>query len=89
MISLRVAGPYIACVQMCLKALTHVTISSTMAFNVAKISSSARIVTKSSTISLRVAGPYIVDDINAVYTRIITRDIRLHGGQMPCQIAVL
>ena len=27
--------------------------------------------------------------INAVYTRIITRDIRLHGGQMPCQIAVL
>ena len=26
---------------------------------------------------------------NAVYTRIITRDIRLHGGQMPCQIAVL
>ena len=27
--------------------------------------------------------------INAVYTRNITRDIRLHGGQMPCQIAVL
>ena len=34
------------------------TISSTMAFNVAKIASSARIVTKSLTISLRVAGPF-------------------------------
>ena len=39
-----------------LKAMPHVTISSMMAFNVVKIASSVGIVTKSSTISLRVAG---------------------------------
>ena len=39
-----------------LKAMPHVTISSTMAFNIAKIASSACIVMKSSTISLCVAG---------------------------------
>ena len=36
--------------------MPHVTISSTMAFNLAKIASSVRIVTKSSMISLRVRG---------------------------------
>ena len=39
----------------CLKALPHVTISSTMAFNIAKIASARA----SSTLSLRVAGPLV------------------------------
>ena len=43
-----------------IKALPHVTISSTMACNVAKIGSSASSVMKSSTISLRVAGPLVL-----------------------------
>ena len=39
------------------KALPHVTISSTMDFNVAEIASARASSTKSLTISLRVAGP--------------------------------
>ena len=41
----------------CLKALPHVTISSTMVFNVAKIASARASSTISLTKSLRVAGP--------------------------------
>ena len=40
-----------------LKALSHLTISSTMAFNVAKIASARALLTISLTKSLRVAGP--------------------------------